>query len=352
MNILFDRKELLGALQYSKKALPARPSHPVLGFFLVTGSEGKVSVSAFDLAIALTSTFEISCHDTFKFLLPKLALEVLAACEGEEITLEVESDRLKLVTETGEFELATIAAEEYPEIPSPTVPFVTVDSPTEFVAAIKQVASVVSTDATKQILTGVHLSSKDGKLELAATDGHRLLVKQLDIDFPFDNITIPSDIVTKLKPSETLEIAIEGNLIWFHSGDSVACGRVLEGGYPHYRSLLSETFAHTVELSASELAKAVSLASLVLGSNKRYLICNLSDKGSHISGKTDHNSDVTFDILGELSGDIRFGFNPDYLKPIKDFFSVPRLQINDPIRPLVFEEGLTKYLVMPIQIRE
>ena len=62
----------------------------------------------------------------------------------------------------------------------------------------------ISTDETRYVLNGVLFTFKDNKLTLVATDGRRLAMLDIDLEFPRSHeadIIVPTKAVTELQRS-------------------------------------------------------------------------------------------------------------------------------------------------------
>ena len=102
-----------------------------------------------------------------------------------------------------------------------------------------------SSDETKQVLTGVHLSISGEGLEFAATDGHRLAVVKTDMpedaELEAFEVTVPGRalrelerIVAAQQSEEPVALYMERGQVAIQCGDSYLTSRTLDGQYPAY----------------------------------------------------------------------------------------------------------------------
>ena len=69
--------------------------------------------------------------------------------------------------------------------------------------ALKKTAYAISTDETRYVLNGILFSFKENKLTMVATDGRRLALVDLEVEFPRSqevDIIVPTKCVTELRP--------------------------------------------------------------------------------------------------------------------------------------------------------
>ena len=117
-----------------------------------------------------------------------------------------------------------------------------------------------SSDESKQVLCGVHLTVQQDTLELAATDGYRLAVAQTatqvkdggnpdEEQAELTQLTIPAKTLIELE--RMLSISQPDSLIVLHYGEgqvvfeaqsTYITSRTLEGQYPEYRALIPQKF--------------------------------------------------------------------------------------------------------------
>ena len=67
---------------------------------------------------------------------------------------------------------------------------------------LRKTSYAISTDETRYVLNGVLFSFKDNKLTLVATDGRRLAMLDIDLEFPRSHeadIIVPTKAVTELQ---------------------------------------------------------------------------------------------------------------------------------------------------------
>ncbi len=185
MKLVCSQSDLNTHLSLTFRAVPSRPTHPILANVLLQAdaANSQVSLTAFDLSLGIRTTFNAEVLEGGTITLPaKLLNDIVSRLPEGEITLGDElpdkEDRpvgegltVTLTPKSGRYEVRAMGAEEFPELPV-----------TENDKAIHLPASALieglggslfatSADESKQVLTGVHLTVKQDSLEFAATDG-------------------------------------------------------------------------------------------------------------------------------------------------------------------------------------
>ncbi|NES82308.1 MAG: DNA polymerase III subunit beta [Moorea sp. SIO2B7] len=182
MKLVCSQSDLKTNLSLISRAVPSRPTHPVLGNVLFVADEEtqRLSLTAFDLSLGIRTSFAAQVTNGGNITLPaKLLNDIVSRLREGEITLSYDEDEdegedslATLTSASGRFQLRGMSPEEFPELPlieDGKALMLPVSALTE---GLKGALFAASTDETKQVLTGVHLKRTQDSLEFAATDGH------------------------------------------------------------------------------------------------------------------------------------------------------------------------------------
>ncbi|MHC5720223.1 MAG: DNA polymerase III subunit beta family protein, partial [Nostoc sp.] len=109
-----------------------------------------------------------------------------------------------LTPKSGHYQVRAMGPEEFPELPvieNTEVIYLTTAS---LIEGLRGSLFATSSDETKQVLTGVHLTVKQDTLEFAATDGHRLAVVETSNERPLGGtsqleVTVPARALRELQ---------------------------------------------------------------------------------------------------------------------------------------------------------
>lgn len=365
MQFTVDKKTIAFILQSVNRIAPSRPSHPILACFLFEVSESTLTVSAFDLAIGLKMSIPVFVLKEGKTCLSAGQLtKMVSDLPDGDIEFELKENKLKMSIGRSFRELATLSAEEYPKLP-------TVDDASsilltaEALKAASGVMSAVSSDETKQVLTGVNLQVKEGGIKFAATDGHRLSIvtpSDAGYDPAFHlNITIPGKAFKELisiAANQEVKFSFDQGQAAFKGEGWELLSRTLDGTYPNYPQLIPTSFARTISVKRSEAIDAFSRLKSVL--DDKTPIVKLTIDAETIVFRAEHaevsNAVETIDC--SLEGEpILIAFNAKYLADALRFTSSETIYIrgNNSTNPVIIhddDDDGSLALLMPIQIRE
>lgn len=256
---------LSGVLGQLIKIVPVRASHLILGNFYMKAENDHLSVKVFDLAIAVTLSLPVEIIEEGECLLPaKIFTDIISALSSEdEVTCTKNSTLLRIESETGDYQLECFDnCDDFPLIPNikelEEYPFIVND----FFHSLKLNSTAVSSDETKQVLCGISCKLKNGIINFAATDGHRMSSLKTMSNWNADNINIviPSKILALSKLfGESEEGLFSFNEAFTQIKTSTVCliFRNLEGVFPDIERLISASFKCKAVVKKIELLQAL-----------------------------------------------------------------------------------------------
>ncbi|NEP51899.1 MAG: DNA polymerase III subunit beta [Moorea sp. SIO3C2] len=393
MKLVCSQSDLNTNLSLVSRVVPSRPTHPVLGNVLLEADQKnqRVLLTAFDLSLGIQTSFNADVETGGEITLPaKLLNDIVSRLPPGEITLEddgqgTDSDSLivTLTSATGRYQVRGMSSEEFPELPEVNAS-VAVHLPVEVLKiGLQGSLFATSSDETKQVLTGVHLTVKSDNLEFAATDGHRLAVVETnrrieesattkatqeldDHDFPLE-FTLPARalrelerIVSKAEAQDTIAIQFEPGQIVCQGGEQRLTSRTLEGQYPSYHQLLPKHFERQIILDRRQLLSAVERIAVLADQKNNIVKFNIDSVNQrlNLSVEAKDLGSGQESMVVEISGDsLEIAFNVKYLiDGLKALSSSEiSMHMNEANSPVIFKPlgGLKMtYLIMPVQIRK
>jgi len=252
------------------RAVPSRPSKPVLGNVLVTASTDTqlVTLVGFDETLGIQSSFAAQVDEGGSLTLPaKLLGDIVSRLPNEELDISEDENEpvVILACSAGRYQVRGLSAEDYPSLPEIESQETIKISADALIEGLRGALFATSSDETKQVLTGVHLTASNQSLEFAATDGHRLaVVKTIDEDDAATpdldmKVTIPGKALRELErilqaypSSEPVAFKLDDTQVVFDLGQQRITTRLLEGQYPNYRQLIPNKFERQLTLDRKQ----------------------------------------------------------------------------------------------------
>src|SRR5258708_19489023 len=117
---------------------------------------------------------------------------------------------------------------------------------------------------------GILFSFKENKLTAVATDGRRMELVDLELEFPRSqeiDVIIPTKAVLELqrlvKDEGDVKLSIGENQIAFELNDALLVSKLIEGNYPNYRQVIPSEAKERITLEREIFLNAVRRVSLL-----------------------------------------------------------------------------------------
>ena len=338
MQIIVERDVFADAVAWTARALPARPTVPVLAGMRLHATDDELTLSSFDYDVSALAKIPVDTQAPGSALVSgRLLAEISRSLPGRPVQISSEGGRAVLTCGSATFNLLTMPEDEYPALPEMPPAAGTVGSDA-FATAVSQTAVAAGRDDTLPSLTGVRIEIEGDTLTLISTDRYRLAVRELRwtpakpelsaaVLVPAKALTDTArSLTTAAEVSIALALPGEGSgsgpaglnvggdgMIGFEAGGRRTTTRLLSGEFPRYRTLLPSTVNSTAEISTSLLAEAVRRVALVAERNTAVRLSFTSgqltlEAGTGDEAQADEVIEASFD-----GDDLTIAFNPNYL---------------------------------------
>ena len=330
MQILVERDAFADAVAWTARALPARPTVPVLAGMRLEASGDELTLSSFDYDVSALAKIGVSTMSPGSALVSgRLLAEISRSLPGKPVQITSDGGRAVLTCGSATFNLLTMPEDEYPALPGMPPAAGTVGSDA-FATAVTQTAVAAGRDDTLPSLTGVRIEIEGDTLTLISTDRYRLAVRELrwtptrpDLSAA---VLVPARALTDSARSLTtaaevsIALALPGDegvggdgMIGFEAGGRRSTTRLLSGEFPRYRTLLPSTVKATAEVSTSLLAESLRRVALVAERNTAvrlsFSVGQVAlEAGTGDEAQADESIEAAFD-----GDDLTIAFNPTYL---------------------------------------
>ncbi|MGT2887833.1 DNA polymerase III subunit beta [Streptococcus didelphis] len=370
-----NRSLFIQALNATKRAISSKNAIPILSTIKIevnqsdltlTGSNGQISientipVSNENAGLLITSTGSILLEANF-FIniissLPDVSLDFK----------EIEQHQVVLTSGKSEITLKGKDVEQYPRLQEVSTENPLILETKLLKSIITETAFAASTQESRPILTGVHISlSNNTEFKAVATDSHRMSQRLLSLDKSATNfdVVIPSKSLREFTSVftddiETVEIFFSQSQILFRSEHISFYTRLLEGNYPDTDRLLMNQFETEVVFNTHSLRYAMERAFLISNATQNGTVkleITKDDVSAHVNSPEIGKVNEELDIVEKSGEELRISFNPTYLidalKALKS--ETVRIRFVSPVRPFTLipgddEEGFIQ-LITPVR---
>lgn len=357
------------ALSYLQKAIPTRPSLPVLSSVLVEVTDKECRVAATDLYFGVRAKVASKIEIPGNVVIPgKQLKEVIQSLPAGSLNLAYDNNQVVITSPNSTSALPSQPSEEYP--PFPQVEGVSYSVSRTVLDAIKQyVLKSTSTDPTRPILTGVCLEFLPESITAAGTDSFRLAVMKfssINQSTPI-KLIIPAKVLDEVQRiAETLKVdavtfTISDQLkqVFFSFDEVEVFARLIEGEYPPYEKIIPQSSSTQIELTSDELQEQLKRA--LIFSRDASSVVQLEYNQEQVIVKAASPTAGTFEGIINTAkttgepGSIAFNakYLLDYLQTLK---SAPlSISLTSNQRPVLFTSSLIpgySYIVMPFRINQ
>jgi DNA polymerase-3 subunit beta len=361
-----ERDHLADAVAWTARALPARPTAPVLSGMQLR-ARGELTLSTYDYEVSAVGSVPVITDEEGTIVVSgRLLAEIVRSLPARPVTMATDGTRCTLKCGSATFTLMLLPADEYPSLPELPPLAGTVGSDA-LASAISQVGIAAGRDDTLPALTGIRVEIAGDTLTLVATDRYRLAVRELrwsPVGDQNTTVLVPAkvlgDTARALTSGAEVQVSLGGedqnSLIGLSGAGKQTTTRLIGGEFPRYQALLPTEFNAVAELPATAFAEAVKRVALVAERNTPVRLSFgtgqlLLEAGTSEEAQADEVIEV--DYTGE---DLQIAFNPQYLLDgIGAIDSdTARISFTSPTKPAVItgkseRSSDYRYVLMPIR---
>ncbi|MBM5031856.1 DNA polymerase III subunit beta [Vibrio parahaemolyticus] len=366
MKFTIERSHLIKPLQQVSGALGGRPTLPILGNLLIQVEENVLSMTATDLEVELVS--KVTLEGDFEagsITVP--SRKFLDICRGLPddaiITFVLEGDRVQVRSGRSRFSLATLPANDFPNIEDWQSEVEVSLSQADLRTLIDKTQFSMANQDVRYYLNGMLFEIDGTTLRSVATDGHRMAVSQtqLGADFAQKQIIVPRKGVQELvklmdAPEQPVVLQIGSSNVRAEVNNFIFTSKLVDGRFPDYRRVLPQHTNKTLIASCDELRQAFSRAAILSNEKFRGVRVNLAGSEMRITANNPEQEEAEEMLDVTFEGDpIEIGFNVSYVLDVLNTLRCEKVQVlmSDANASALIEnadDDSAMYVVMPIRL--
>ncbi|HCG8434356.1 TPA: DNA polymerase III subunit beta [Vibrio parahaemolyticus] len=366
MKFTIERSHLIKPLQQVSGALGGRPTLPILGNLLIKVEENVLSMTATDLEVELVS--KVTLEGDFEagsITVP--SRKFLDICRGLPddaiITFVLEGDRVQVRSGRSRFSLATLPANDFPNIEDWQSEVEVSLSQADLRTLIDKTQFSMANQDVRYYLNGMLFEIDGTTLRSVATDGHRMAVSQtqLGADFAQKQIIVPRKGVQELvklmdAPEQPVVLQIGSSNVRAEVNNFIFTSKLVDGRFPDYRRVLPQHTNKTLIASCDELRQAFSRAAILSNEKFRGVRVNLASSEMRITANNPEQEEAEEMLDVTFEGDpIEIGFNVSYVLDVLNTLRCEKVQVSmsDANASALIEnadDDSAMYVVMPIRL--
>lgn len=374
MEFIVNHKHITQALSEVSKAISTKVLIPILSGIKITADQSGITLIASNSNVFIKKFIPNSIEDEqiatilqagtivvpakyFIEIIKKMPSDIVIKSKNEQIIM-IQSEEITL-------NLNGLPANEFPNVPL-IEDHAEIQVETEqLIEVFKQTVFAVAKNESRPVLTGVHIELNHNKLVCAATDSHRLAIRETLISSDAKaNCIVPSATISELlklmnSHTEFVYIYLSDSHVIFTFGTTTLYSRLIEGKYPNISNLIPNEFQTVINVERKKILQGVDRSSLLASewanNNVNLEIINestikISSNASQI-GKIAETQQVDA-IQGEKQLNISFDgrFMVDALRAITE--EMVTLSFGGSMRPILIEAGeqsAAVHLISPVR---
>jgi DNA polymerase III subunit beta len=363
MKFTVSKEKLLAGLQSVQNVVSTRTTLPILSNVMLQAEEGLLRLTTTDLDVGVRDTVEAQVDKPGATTLPARRLfSIVRELPATDVHVEVDSKNVASIRSgTSFFKILGLPQDEFPALPTFEGAKTFTIPQRDLKDGLRKTSYAISVDETRYVLNGILFSFKDNKLTMVATDGRRLALVDLELEFPRSQeveIIVPTKAVTELQrlgnDEGDLRVSVSENQAAFEGSGTFLVTKLIEGNYPNYRQVVPGEAKERITLEREPFLNAVHRVSLLASEKSNSVKLVFTKNNIDITANTPEVGEARESLPVTYKGrDLSIAFNPDFLMaPLRN---LPNdevfLDLIDEMSPGVLKiQTPFLYVLMPMRI--
>jgi DNA polymerase-3 subunit beta len=374
MKLKADRATLIKALAHIQSVAEKRNTIPILANVLIEVADGKLSLTATDMEIAVVEAMPAATSRDGKTTAPAATLyEIVRKLpDGAEVELDFAGGDAHLALRAGRFatSLVTLPTDDFPSMTAGQLPHKFHLTALALRGLIDRTRFAISTEETRYYLNGIYLHAADGEdgrvLRAVATDGHRLA--RVEEPLPegagsMPGVIVPRKTVAELRKlleeaSGDVACALSDTRIQFTVGNVTLTSKLIDGTFPEYERVIPRDNEKILRVGKKDFAEAVARVAAISSERSRPVKMSLARDLLVLSAASPEQGTASEELDGDRItyefSPLEIGFQARYLNDITDQIGdTVEFLFSDGSAPTVVRESgdpTALYVLMPMRV--
>lgn len=339
MELTVGKADLQKELQLCQGVVEKRSTIPILSNVLLKAVDGRLQIAATDLDVTILSSCAARVTTPGGVTIEaKRLFDIVRSLPDEDVHITLQDNNsVQIDSGTAKFRLLGLPAEDYPTLPTVNVAEGFAIPLGELKTMVGKVKFAITHEETRFQLNGALLKVQPNKLEMVATDGHRMAL----INFPSAitngknkkggdlTILIPRkalDEILRLEAGEdgNVMFGVSENQLFFDAGDRRLLARMIDVNFPNYMEVISRDNDRRVMVDRERLLSTIKRISLVANERTRAVRFDFAPGKLTVSSTNPELGDARETVPIDYAGAPFFvGLNAAY---VMDFLSATDTQ--------------------------
>lgn len=364
MKVIVQTAGLQDALGLAGSLVQTRTPKPVLQCVKLVAADDALTLLATDLEVGCRYKIAaVKVEKPGEALLPAERLNGIVRESGDEsLVIETEKDACVVKGSGSKFRILSYDPAEYPAV-------------AEFAGESDfQVPTAVLTNMIGKVLfatakahshyaiSGVLWEATGKKLQMVATDGHRLAQAKGALARNAQSATaiVPAKLMNLVQrldggdAEETVQVKIQENQILLQTDRVLIVSSLVQGNFPKYADVIPKECSRKAVLRTAEFAHRIRQAALLTTEDSRGVKMSFQPETLTLSSRAPEAGEAEVECPIAYEGEpIQIGFNPAFLTDVMRVIDQEEitLEMTAPNKPAVFKAGPDfLYVLMPVDL--
>jgi DNA polymerase-3 subunit beta len=374
MKLKADRATLIKALAHIQSVAEKRNTIPILANVLIEVADGKLTLTATDMEIAVVEAMPAATSRDGKTTAPAATLyEIVRKLpDGAEVELDFAGGDAHLALRAGRYatSLVTLPTDDFPSMTAGQLPHKFHLTALALRGLIDRTRFAISTEETRYYLNGIYFHAADGEdgrvLRAVATDGHRLA--RVEEPLPegagsMPGVIVPRKTVAELRKlleeaSGDVACALSDTRIQFTVGNVTLTSKLIDGTFPEYERVIPRDNEKILRVGKKDFAEAVARVAAISSERSRPVKMSLARDLLVLSAASPEQGTASEELDGDRItyefSPLEIGFQARYLNDITDQIGdTVEFLFSDGSAPTVVRESgdpTALYVLMPMRV--
>src|SRR5436189_542873 len=272
----------------------------------------------------------------------KRLFDIVRSLPDDDVHMNLQENNSVLVESgTAKFRLLGLPAEDYPTLPTVSVTESYKIPLDELKTMVAKVKFAITHEETRFQLNGALLKVQPSKMEMVATDGHRMAL----INFPQGNgdgkkkgneltILVPRkalEEILRLEAAEegTVNFGVSENHLFFEAGDRRLLARLIDVNFPNYMEVIARDNDRHVMVDRERLLSTIRRISLVANERTRAVRFDFAPGKLTVSSTNPELGDARETVPIDYAGNPFFvGLNAAYVTDFLAAIDTPSVTLD------------------------
>jgi len=366
MHITLSRSDMFQAIQRCQNIVERKHTIPILSNILLSADSDKLMMTATDLEVGIRTQGPAVIHQEGRTTVAARKLfEVLKEMDADaDIDIELDDTFLNIKSGRSRFRLTTMPADDFPDVREDKESSSIHMDGSDLAAMITTTGFAMSNDETRKYLTGTLFEvDEQGRLNLAATDGHRLAMTRVSLEQKVSasqNIVPRKAVVEIRKLCEDVPgqvtLSMSDRQIRLTAGPNSLTSKLIDARFPSYEDVIPANHSQVAIADRNKLD--LILRRIMIVANEFTHDVRLQVKPGELVVSSHNTDQEQAEEILELEYDgpeTEIGFNARYIRDVLGVMhgSTVRISFKDGLSPALLkeeEDGAATFVIMPMRI--